>query len=161
VITQKTFRTLPHIVEAFCLPRLDEDVGGFLEWAARVEFDGYTSERDGCMCIETSAGQLTAEPGDWIVKAVTGEFLPFKPEAFRAAFIHSDAATVDALAASDTLGRAIAALPEKPTDAILSIIGGYPWDCQGNGNQANYLARYALLRQHLLTTGAGGCNADG
>lgn len=88
---QHTFRALPHRVEAFQLPQLDEDVEPFMDWAARVEFDGYTSERDGCMNIDTGAGLLMAEPGDWIVKTVTGEFMPFKPAAFRATFIQSDA----------------------------------------------------------------------
>lgn len=95
-----TFRVLPHRVEAFQLPQLEDDVEPFMEWAARVEFDGYSIERDGCMNIDTSAGLLTAEPGDWIVKMVTGEFMPFKPTAFRAAFIHSNASAPNAADAS-------------------------------------------------------------
>lgn len=76
------YRKKPLVIDAFRLPALDEDVDAFHEWAALVEFDGYTSEREGCVAIETLEGTMTAEPGDWIVKGVKGEFYPCKPDVF-------------------------------------------------------------------------------
>lgn len=83
-------------LEAFQLPQLDEDVDAFHEWAARVEFDGYTSERDGCMAVETPAGTQIAEPGDWIVKGPSGEFYACKPQAFAETHVPVDAGQVTA-----------------------------------------------------------------
>jgi hypothetical protein len=85
------YRKKPVVVEAFQLPALDEDADAFSEWAARVEFDGYTSEREGCMAIETLEGTMTAEPGDWIVKGVAGEFYPVKPHIFEHTYESAEA----------------------------------------------------------------------
>ena len=32
--------------------------------------------------IDTGAGMVKAEPGDWIIKGVKGEFYPCKPDIF-------------------------------------------------------------------------------
>lgn len=36
--------------------------------------------------IETLEGIMTANPGDWIIKGVKGEFYPCKPEIFEATY---------------------------------------------------------------------------
>ncbi|HEY3599722.1 MAG TPA: hypothetical protein VGL08_19675 [Paraburkholderia sp.] len=82
-------------LEAFQLPQIDDDVDAFHEWAARVEFDGYTSERDGCMAIETPAGAIIAEPGDWIVKGADDVFYSCKPDVFTATHEPIPPATVE------------------------------------------------------------------
>lgn len=85
------YRKKPVAIEAFLLPPLDENADAFMEWAALVEFDGYTSEREGCMAIETLEGTMTAEPGDWIIKGIKGEFYPCKPDIFAVTYEAADA----------------------------------------------------------------------
>lgn len=41
-----------------------------------------TSERNGTLAIQTLEGVMTAEPGDWIIKGVKGEYYPCKPDIF-------------------------------------------------------------------------------
>ena len=36
--------------------------------------------------IETLDGDMTASPGDWIIKGVKGEFYPCKPDIFEATY---------------------------------------------------------------------------
>lgn len=36
--------------------------------------------------IETLEGTMRAEPGDWIIKGIKGEFYPVKPEIFTATY---------------------------------------------------------------------------
>lgn len=77
------FRKKPVVIEAFQLPaRGDDNVAPFLAWADAVGFENFTSERDETMAITTLEGVMTAEPGDWIIKGVKGEFYPCKPEIF-------------------------------------------------------------------------------
>jgi hypothetical protein len=38
------------------------------------------------VAIDTLEGQMTAEPGDWIIKGVKGEFYPCKPDVFAATY---------------------------------------------------------------------------
>lgn len=39
-----------------------------------------------CLQIETLEGDMTAMPGDWIIKGVRGEFYPCKPDIFEATY---------------------------------------------------------------------------
>lgn len=36
--------------------------------------------------IQTLEGEMTAQPGDWIIRGVKGEFYPCKPEIFAATY---------------------------------------------------------------------------
>lgn len=36
--------------------------------------------------IETAEGVMRAEPGDWIIKGIKGEFYPCKPDIFEATY---------------------------------------------------------------------------
>ena len=36
--------------------------------------------------ITTLEGEMTASPGDWIIKGVKGEFYPCKPDIFEATY---------------------------------------------------------------------------
>lgn len=48
--------------------------------------------RDGRLIISTLEGLHWADPGDWIIRGVAGEFYPCKPEVFEATYevVHSD-----------------------------------------------------------------------
>ena len=52
-----------------------------------AEFLGYDRDsrdrfKDGVWLIITLGGAITAQPGDWIIKGVAGEFYPCKPDIF-------------------------------------------------------------------------------
>ena len=59
--------------EAFRLPeRGDFDVDAFHKWAEEVGFENgrhWESGRDESMIVFTSVGEVSAEPGDWIIKS--------------------------------------------------------------------------------------------
>lgn len=42
----------------------------------------FVSDGSGSIIVQTLEGPLTASPGDWIIKGVTGEFYPCKPDVF-------------------------------------------------------------------------------
>lgn len=39
-----------------------------------------------CILIDTLEGQMRADPGDWIIRGVKGEFYPCKPDIFDATY---------------------------------------------------------------------------
>lgn len=43
-------------------------------------------EKDGSIHITTLEGLMKAQPGDWIIKGVKGEFYPCKPDIFDATY---------------------------------------------------------------------------
>jgi hypothetical protein len=45
-----------------------------------------TSEKAGGIIIHTLEGEMRADPGDWIIKGVKGEFYPCKPDIFAATY---------------------------------------------------------------------------
>ena len=76
------FRKKPVEIEAWQLPPLgtdpDPELVNFLADSERP----ITSERDGELAIHTLEGVMAAEPGDWIIKGVNGEYYPCKPDIF-------------------------------------------------------------------------------
>ena len=45
-------------------------------------FKGCATREDRSICIETLEGVMSAQPGDWIIQGVQGEFYPCKPDIF-------------------------------------------------------------------------------
>ena len=83
------YRKKPVVIEAFQYPRLDSHEDGFdafLEWTDEVGFTEYVTEKNGTLSIKTLEGWMTAQPGDWIIKGVKGEFYPCKPDIFAATY---------------------------------------------------------------------------
>jgi len=77
------YRKKPVVIEATQLAAWDQNVEDtFHEWCEEVGFENFTSERDQTLVIHTLDGDMTAEPGDWIIKGVAGEFYPCKPGIF-------------------------------------------------------------------------------
>lgn len=83
----KRFRKKPVVIEAVQVGSLelaaiirwiegDENRGG----ACEVDVDGHV------LAIATLEGVMSADPGDWIIKGVAGEFYPCKPEIFEATY---------------------------------------------------------------------------
>lgn len=81
------FRKKPVVIEAYRLPSAGEDVPhSFYEWVDEVGFSQWESDRDEGLLIKTLEGVMRADPGDWIIKGVAGEFYPCKPDIFAATY---------------------------------------------------------------------------
>ena len=81
------FRKKAVIIEAVKLPQAEDfDVAEFQRWAARFGFKDWSSGRDGTLEIETLEGTMVAQPGDWIIRGIRGEFYPVKPDIFEATY---------------------------------------------------------------------------
>jgi hypothetical protein len=85
----RRYRKKPVVIEAFQWQPADPMTAAFLAgWlaAAGCDFriDGYG---DQCVVkIATLEGEMTASPGDFIIRGVQGEFYPCKPDIFAASY---------------------------------------------------------------------------
>lgn len=74
-------------VDAYRLPLHDQPVPAtFDQWCDAVGFDEFSSDRDEGLIIHTLEGDMRADPGDWIIKGVKGEFYPCKHDIFIATY---------------------------------------------------------------------------
>lgn len=81
------FRKKPVVIEAYQLPSAGEDVPhSFYEWVDEVGFSQWESDHDEGLLIKTLEGVMRADPCDWIIKGVAGEFYPCKPDIFAATY---------------------------------------------------------------------------
>lgn len=81
----------PHDIEVYMWA--ENYVGGFGPVTLRGESKGISVDSaTGFMLIATPKGVIEAEPGDYIVRGVTGDFRPMKSDIFRATY---DSATID------------------------------------------------------------------
>lgn len=62
--------------------------GEILLWlrAGGANFECANDAMGACILIDTLEGQMRADPGDWIIKGVKGEFYPCKPDIFEATY---------------------------------------------------------------------------
>lgn len=76
------YRKKPVVIEAYQLPPAGvEPPSSFHDWCAAVGFDNYQPDREG-LVIPTLEGNMRADPSDWIIRGVKGEFYPCKPDIF-------------------------------------------------------------------------------
>ena len=82
------FRKKPVVIEAM---QLDGHTVAIAEWltecrqAFRSDTDPFDAKQD-VLHIPTLEGEMTASPGDWIIRGVQGEFYPCKPDIFDATY---------------------------------------------------------------------------
>ena len=84
------YRKKPVVIEAYQLPAAgvpwpDE----FYEWANEVGFgihQWWDSGYGEGLYVKTLEGTMKADPGDWIICGVNGEFYPCKPDIFEATY---------------------------------------------------------------------------
>ena len=85
------FRKKPVVVEAIQWDGAESSIMKLFEFMGELPHApddphvhtgiGYTPA-DGKTYIPTLEGTMTASPGDWIIKGVSGEFYPCKPDIF-------------------------------------------------------------------------------
>lgn len=75
------YRKKPVVIEAFQwtggVDQLEDP-----EWIVRAIQDEDVYFDQGVMMISTLEGNLSAQPGDWIIQGVEGEIYPCKPNIF-------------------------------------------------------------------------------
>lgn len=59
----------------------------FEDWKA---YEAYVKANGNTFKIFTPEGTMTAQPGDWIIRGVKGEYYPCKPDIFLATYIPAD-----------------------------------------------------------------------
>lgn len=75
------FRKIPVVVEAMQVT--EDNVHAVIKWIKTNRGDAIKHWEEGfLMLIKTLEGNMLADPGDWIVKGVKGEFYPVKPDIF-------------------------------------------------------------------------------
>jgi hypothetical protein len=78
------FRKKPVVVDAIrWLGHNGEEIANFIGEDCYANLDDPLKP---VLIIETLEGQMLASPGDWIIKGVTGEFYPCKPDIFEATY---------------------------------------------------------------------------
>lgn len=79
------YRKKPVVIEAMQYPGLREwaDAREILTW---LDEHGVSHTHDRGLVIHTLEGDMRADPGDWIIKGVQGEFYPCKPDIFKATY---------------------------------------------------------------------------
>lgn len=73
------FRKKPVVIEAVQFTK--ENLAELLDFVGQLK-----SDEEGNLAIETPEGTMWADPGDWIIKGVKGEFYPCKPDIFAATY---------------------------------------------------------------------------
>jgi hypothetical protein len=79
------YRKKPVVIEARQL--LDDNAGEIALWCfGTVRGGPRGGSRGGSVLIGTLEGIMTAQPGDWVIEGVHGEFYPCKPDIFEATY---------------------------------------------------------------------------
>lgn len=81
------YRKKPVVVEAVRWTGTNtEEVGAFFGPDACSEWGDVEPREGEPILIETLEGNMTAQPGDWIIRGVAGELYPCKPDIFDATY---------------------------------------------------------------------------
>ena len=79
----KKYRKKPVVIEA--VQFTDENKDQVLNWCQSIQMNVTNSwEKEGnpAMLIPTLEGEMTASLGDWIIKGISNELYPCKPDIF-------------------------------------------------------------------------------
>lgn len=88
------FRKKPVVIEA--MQFIGPDIANmdyllsFDEWVEANQGDRKCRYKGSSMIIPTLEGEMTADPGDWIIKGVKGELYPCKTDIFEATYEPAD-----------------------------------------------------------------------
>lgn len=76
------YRKKPVVIEAVQWDGDSETANQFLGEDYGVDWE-YAAQGDSALVIPTLEGRMRANPGDWIIRGVKGEFYPIKDAIFR------------------------------------------------------------------------------
>lgn len=79
------YRKKPVVIEAVQWDGDSETANQFLGEDYGVDWE-YAAQGDSALVIPTLEGRMRANPGDWIIRGVKGEFYPCKPDIFEATY---------------------------------------------------------------------------
>lgn len=90
-MTVKKFRKKPVVIEAMQFDGSDESAHEIQDWAESCcSFNDLVKavacKGEDFMLVHTLEGTMRAQPGDWIIRGVQGEFYPCKPDIFAATY---------------------------------------------------------------------------
>lgn len=80
--TPKKYRKKPVVIEADIYNGGEDEARRLVDWIGTVVHD----PEDNTLEIETLEGVMKAQPGDYIIKGIKGEFYPCKPDIFEATY---------------------------------------------------------------------------
>lgn len=81
------YRKKPIVIEA--REFTDSNGAELAEWCGGRLADAEGTAKP-LLFVKTLEGEMTASPGDWIIRGVIGEFYPVKPEVFDATYEPAD-----------------------------------------------------------------------
>lgn len=94
------YRKKPVVIEAMQFDGTEECARSIVAWIREpasvggvgIEYAGTDDigEHPLAVTISTLEGEMRADPGDWIIKGVKGEFYPCKPDIFAATYEPAD-----------------------------------------------------------------------
>lgn len=88
-MTARLFRKKPITISAIQFAGTAESFNEISEWMAAhgaAGLGGVGSDVGCVMHIDTLEGRMDANPGDWIIRGISGEFYPCKPDIFQASY---------------------------------------------------------------------------
>ena len=83
------FRKKPIVIEAMQVPmsvypqHLTDELSKFMN---AKDGRSWYGKPNGDIVIHTLEGDMTAQPGDWIIRGIKGELYPCKPDIFEATY---------------------------------------------------------------------------
>lgn len=88
------YRKKPVVIDAMQYPGLPTVMGSarldayvkFDDWLVAHQGENRPRYRGNTVVIPTLEGEMTAQPGDWIIRGVKGELYPCKPDIFAATY---------------------------------------------------------------------------
>lgn len=105
-----------------------------------------------CPVIPTLEGDLTASPGDWIIRGINGEFYPCKPDIFAATYEPATPTPTNAEAWARAEAEKIVDVdPEYLFVSVQDGNGRYLVDC-GNRDSNKRLRRFVSLAQNAIAS---------
>lgn len=78
------YRKKPVVINAFCL-----GVDAFPSWFLKNKYDNTNLTQEvikNGVIIKTLEGEMSANPGDYIIQGIKGEIYPCKPDIFEATY---------------------------------------------------------------------------
>lgn len=81
------FRKKPVVVNAVRFQGTKASADEVWQWLKNNGVRGMTLGLDNAyLIIPTLEGQMRADPGDWVIRGIKGEFYPCKPDIFEATY---------------------------------------------------------------------------